>query len=139
MVAVSLFCTATAYAQHDKLAGIFSVTTCPAENCENAINISWATDTSVKRAVVEITPAGDSEWKKSSFHLFEGRLCTTFDSVYSKGPKGENFYEDAVINKYNASIAGLKEGYPLQIQGISIVVQQCVRWCCRWRELCRLF
>ena len=82
MVAVSLFCTATAYAQHDKLAGIFSVTTCPAENCENAINISWATDTSVKRAVVEITPAGDSEWKKSSFHLFEGRLCTTFDTVY---------------------------------------------------------
>lgn len=108
LLAISIFCTATAYAQHDKLAGIFSVTACPAENCENAINISWATDTSVKRTVVEITPVSDSEWKKSSFHLFESRLCTTYDSVYSKGPKGENFYEDVVINKYNASIAGLK-------------------------------
>lgn len=108
LVAASILYAATSYAQHDKLAGIFSVTTCPAENCENNMNFSWAADTSVKGAVIEIAKLSDNEWKRVRSYTFGGGLCTTFDSVYSKGPKGENFYENVVINKFNATVSGLK-------------------------------
>ncbi|MBR5856142.1 MAG: fibronectin type III domain-containing protein, partial [Bacteroidales bacterium] len=108
LVVLFLFVGTRLYAQHDKLAGVFSITACPAENCENSINFSWATDTTIKRAVVEIAPASDKEWKKSVFHIFDGTLCTTFDNVYSKSANGENFYENVVINKYNATVGKLK-------------------------------
>ncbi len=108
LVAISLFCATISYAQHDKLSGVFSVTACPAENCENSMNFSWATDTSVKSAVIEIAKFSDDEWKRVCSYTFDGRLCTTFDSVYSKGPKGENFYENVVINKFNAAVGSLK-------------------------------
>lgn len=97
------------YAQHDVLAGVFSVTACPAENCENAMNFSWATDTAIKSAVLEIAPFSDKEWKKSVAYSFGGVLNTTFDGVHSKGLRGENFYESVVINKYNATVSGLEK------------------------------
>lgn len=106
---VAFFAVSNIYAQHDVLAGVFSVTACPAENCENAMNFSWATDTTIKSALLEIAPLSDKEWKKSVSYTFGGVLNTTFDGVHSKGKKGENFYESVVINKYNATVSGLKK------------------------------
>ena len=106
---VTFFAVSNIYAQHDVLARVFSVTACPAENCENSMNFSWATDTTIKSAVLEIAPLTDKEWKKSVSYAFDGVLNTTFDGVHSKGPRGENFYESVVINKYNATVDGLKK------------------------------
>lgn len=109
LVFIFAACCSVAYCQHDKLAGVFSVTACPAENCENSMSISWATDTSIRSAVVEVARLSDKMWKGAVKYEFQGVLCTTFDGVYSKGLKGENFYENVVINKYNATVGGLKK------------------------------
>ena len=100
------------YAKEDGLKGIFSVTACPAENCSNAMNFSWATDISVKNAVLEVAKVSDKDWKKSVKQRFDGVLCATYDSVYSKSVNNEDIYEHVVINKYNASIKGLKRDTP---------------------------
>ena len=96
---------------------IFSVTTSPAENTRNCMNFSWATDKGTAEALLEIATLKDNEWKKAVGKRIEGAYCTTYDSIYSKAANGENFYEDVKINKYNASVDGLKKntGYKYRI------------------------
>lgn len=86
----------------------FTITTSPAQTTGTEMNFSWATDTSIFSAVLEVTEVGDRNWKKSVTRRFDGVLCTTFDSIYSKTDKGEDFWEDVVINKYNGHIDGLE-------------------------------
>lgn len=88
---------------------IFSITTSPAQDTRNGMNFSWATGKDTKGAILEIAPLKDKEWKKAVGKMFEGVYCTTYDSIYSKAANGENFYEDVKINKYNASVGGLKK------------------------------
>ncbi len=89
--------------------GAFTITASPAENTRNGMNISWATGKGISSAMVEVTPAKDSNWGKSTVKTFNGKYCTTYDSLYSKKPDGTNFYEDVKINKYNAHLEGLKK------------------------------
>lgn len=88
---------------------IFSITASPAENTAVGMNLSWATAKEITEAKVEILPQKGKNWDKAVGKIFNGVLCTTFDSVYSKSAAGENFYEDVKISKYNASIEGLKK------------------------------
>ena len=88
--------------------GAFSITASPAENTRNGMNISWATGKGTTSAMVEVAPAKDSNWKKSTVKTLNGEYCATYDNQYSKKPDGKNFYEDVKINKYNAHITGLK-------------------------------
>lgn len=85
----------------------YTITTSPAETNETQMNFSWATDTTITEATLEVTKVNDKGWKKSVTQTFKGVLCTTFDSVYSKTHDGKDFYEDVVINKYNATVTGL--------------------------------
>ena len=96
---------------------IFSVTTSPAENTRNGMNFSWATGQEIPQAVLEVTTLKDKDWKKVIGKRVDGTYCTTYDSIYSKAANGENFYEDAKINKYNASVENLKKdtGYKYRI------------------------
>lgn len=85
----------------------YTITTSPAEICDTQMNFSWATETTITEAILEVTPVKDRNWKNSLKESFHGALCTTFDSVYSKTHDGKDFYEDAVFNKFNANISGL--------------------------------
>ena len=87
----------------------FSITACPAEDTLRGMNISWATDKAIGKALLEVTKISDSNWKKSIAMDVEGKLCLTYDSIYSKTAKGENYYEDVEINKYAAAVQGLKK------------------------------
>ena len=89
--------------------GAFSIVTCPAENPKTGMNFSWATSKDITTALIEIAPVKDLEWKKVVGKQIDGKYCTTFDGVRSKGLKGEDFVEDVKINKYNASVEGLKK------------------------------
>lgn len=97
-------------AVHQPANGAFSVVASPAENSAKGMNFSWATETDVKTARLEVTEVNDTRWKKSIGGEFQGVLCTTFDGMYSRTAAGENIYEDIVFNKYNASVGGLKSG-----------------------------
>lgn len=99
-------CTDGVVVSHQDKAA-YTITTSPAETNETQMNFSWATDTTITEAVLEVTPIRDRNWKNSVKESFQGILCTTYDSVYSKTHDGEDFYEDAVFNKYNANISGL--------------------------------
>lgn len=88
---------------------IFSITTSPAQNTRNEMNFSWATDREIGEALLEIAPAKDNGWGKVVGKMIDGVYCTTYDSIYSRAANGENFYENVKINKYNASVGGLKK------------------------------
>ncbi|MBO7763507.1 MAG: hypothetical protein J6S16_01055, partial [Bacteroidales bacterium] len=59
----------------------YTITTSPAEICDTQMNFSWATDTTITEAILEVTPVKDRNWKNSLKESFHGALCTTFDSV----------------------------------------------------------
>ena len=87
----------------------FSIVACPGENVSHQINISWATDTTIKSARLEYTLKKDANWRRSVTKIIKGEICTVYDSIYSKTSKGEDFYENAIINKYDAHLNNLKK------------------------------
>ena len=109
LLAVALLfgsCSADVVVSHqDKSA--YTITTSPAEDTQTQMNFSWATDTTITDAILEVSEVNDKRWKRSIAKSFKGVLCTTFDSIYSKTHDGKDFYEDVVINKYNATVSGL--------------------------------
>ena len=102
---LAVICTKSLFSQEQA----FSITACPAEDTRNSMNISWATDKAIGKAFLEVAKSSDSNWEKSISMDIEGKLCLTFDSIYSKSAKGENYYEDVEINKYAATVQGLKK------------------------------
>ena len=87
----------------------FSIVACPGENVSHQINISWATDTTIKSARLEYTLKKDANWRRSVTKTIKGEICTVYDSIYSKTRKGADFYENAIINKYDAHLNNLKK------------------------------
>ena len=102
---LAVICTKSLFSQEQA----FSITACPAEDTRNSMNISWATDKAIGKAFLEVAKSSDSNWEKSISMDIEGKLCLTYDSIYSKSAKGENYYEDVEINKYAATVQGLKK------------------------------
>lgn len=96
--------TATLHAQ-DK---IYSIVTCPGENTETQMNISWAADTALTESYVIYTTAKDKKWKRAQRAATEQYMCAVFDSVYSKTPEGKNYYEDAKFLKCGARLKSLR-------------------------------
>ncbi len=87
---------------------IFSIVASAAQECNTSMNFSWATEGDTESTLLQVTTVKDSQWKKAVSNLCKGHFCTTYDSVYSKTSKGENFYEDVKIFKYNETVGALK-------------------------------
>ena len=88
---------------------IFSVNTCPGEDCSTQMNVSFAADKNISECYVYLV---SSRKRRSAggYRLIpsELTLCTVYDSIYSKKANGENFYEDAVFHKFSCSFTNLK-------------------------------
>ncbi|MBR5075180.1 MAG: metallophosphoesterase family protein [Bacteroidales bacterium] len=88
---------------------IFSVNTCPGEDCSTQMNVSFAADKDITECYVYLV---SSRKKRSAggYRLLPSdlTLCTVYDSIYSKKANGENFYEDAVFHKFSCSFTNLK-------------------------------
>lgn len=89
--------------------GVYSVVTCPGEDVSSQMNVSWAADTSYWQRVgyVLFTTKKDVEWKRAKKVFPQVRLCSTFDSVYSKTADNQNFYERVCFYKCDAALDGL--------------------------------
>lgn len=88
---------------------IFSVETCPAEDASKAMNVSWATPEDVTDSYVIYTEASDKLWRNARRTAeVDMHLCTTFDSLFSKTPQNEDFYERWRFNKCGATLSKLK-------------------------------
>lgn len=88
---------------------IFSVETCPAEDASKAMNVSWATPEDVTDSYVIYTEASDKLWRNARRTTeVDMHLCTTFDSLFSKTPQNEDFYERWRFNKCGVTLGKLK-------------------------------
>jgi len=81
----------------------------PGENASGEIRFNWHTNLGSGDSYLIYTKKSDKNWKKATRARADQELCTVFDSIYSKKPDGENFYEDARFIRNTIALQGLKE------------------------------
>ena len=81
----------------------------PGENASSEIRLNWHTDLGSDDSYLIYAKRSDKNWKKAIRVRADQELCTVFDSIYSKKPNGENFYEDVRFMRHTISLLGLKE------------------------------
>ena len=107
-VAAILLLASYASAQEER---IFSINTCPGEDCSTQMNVSFATDSSVSECVVFILKQQNRKKLVAAGYSLkpsEETFCTVFDSIYSKKANRDNFYEDARFHKFSLTFSNLK-------------------------------
>ena len=81
----------------------------PGENASSEIRLNWHTHLGSGDSFIIYTKRSDKNWKKAITARADQELCSVFDSIYSKKPNGENFYEDARFTRNKIALQGLKE------------------------------
>lgn len=82
----------------------------PGENASNEIRLNWHTDLMSGDSYITYTKATDKNWRKAVTVQADQAICTVFDSIYSKRPNGEDFYEDTRFIRNTIALQGLKAG-----------------------------
>jgi hypothetical protein len=80
----------------------------PGENASGEIRLNWHTDSGSGDSYITYTKKSDKNWKNATTVRADQAICTVFDSIYSKKPNGENFYEDARFIRNTTALQGLK-------------------------------
>ena len=88
----------------------YTVIANPGESASKEIRINWHTDVDSENSSCTYTERKDTKWKKARTVKADRELCTAFDSIYSKKPTGEDYYEDARFLRNKASLKELKAG-----------------------------
>ncbi len=86
----------------------YTVIANPGENASNEIRINWHTDLGSGDSYIIYTKTTDKSWKKGVTVQADQAICTVFDSIYSKHPNGEDFYENARFIRNTVALQGLK-------------------------------
>ncbi|RYG16252.1 MAG: metallophosphoesterase family protein [Chitinophagaceae bacterium] len=81
----------------------------PGENASSEIRLNWHTNLGSGDSYIIYTKISDKNWNKAIWARAEQELCTVFDSIYSKKPNGENFYEDVRFTRNTIALQGLSE------------------------------
>ncbi|MGN0002254.1 MAG: metallophosphoesterase family protein [Sphingobacterium composti] len=110
-----LIAVQTAFAQTK----IYTVIANPGERASNEIRLNWHQDLSNEKSYTTYTELKDKKWKKSKTIEANQEICSVFDSIYSKRPNGEDFYENARFIRNTVSIKGLKPHTTYQYKLIS--------------------
>jgi hypothetical protein len=87
----------------------FTIIANPGENASSEIRLNWHTPLGSGDSYLTYTEKTDKNWKKAIKVLAEQELCSVFDSIYSKKPSGEDFYEDARFMRNTIALQGLKQ------------------------------
>ena len=86
----------------------YTVIANPGANASNEIRLNWHTDLGSGDSYISYTKKSDKNWKSVTTVRAEQTVCTVFDSIYSKKPNGENFYENAKFMRNTITLLGLK-------------------------------
>ncbi len=86
----------------------YTVIANPGENASNEIRLNWHTDLGSGDSYIIYTKKSDRNWKKAITAKGDQEVCTVFDSIYSKKPNGENFYENIRFIRNTTALQGLK-------------------------------
>lgn len=81
----------------------------PGENASTEIRLNWHTNLGSGHSYITYTKRSDKNWKKALKVRANQELCTVFDSIYSKRPNGQDFYEEARFLRNTIALQGLKK------------------------------
>ncbi|MBL1411469.1 purple acid phosphatase family protein [Sphingobacterium faecale] len=99
-----------ANAQHK----IYTVIANPGQNASTEIRLNWHQELGSGKSYITYTQTTDKNWKKAVTIEADQSLCSVFDSIYSKRPNGEDFYEDAKFVRNTVTLQDLKPGTQYQ-------------------------
>ena len=88
----------------------YTVIANPGENASTEIRLNWHTNPGSGDSYITYTKKTDKNWEKAITVQADQDLCTVFDSIYSKKPGGEDFYENARFIRNTIALQGLKPG-----------------------------
>lgn len=88
---------------------VYTVIVNPGANASNEIRLNWHTDTGTGPSYISYTKKSDKNWKNAISLAADQAICTSFDSIYSKKPNGENFYEAARFIRNTIALQLLKD------------------------------
>ena len=87
----------------------YTVIANPGENASTEIRFNWHTDLNDTSAYLAYTKVTDRNWRNTKVARAHLELCTVFDSIYSKRPNGEDFFEEARFLRHTLALQNLKE------------------------------
>lgn len=89
---------------------VYTVIANPGENASKSMQLNWHTDTDAPATYCFYTECSDLHWARARKAAPQQHLCTAFDSMYSKTPKGENIYERVAFTRNTLTLKNLKPG-----------------------------
>lgn len=93
---------------------IYTVIANPGQNASTEIRLNWHQELGSGKSYITYTQITDKNWKKAVTIEADQSLCSVFDSIYSKRPNGEDFYEDAKFVRNTVTLQDLKPGTQYQ-------------------------
>lgn len=89
---------------------VYTVIANPGENASTEIRLNWHTDPGSGEQSITYTKKTDKNWKNARTVKADQELCAVFDSIYSKKPNGEDFYENVRFIRNTIALQGLQAG-----------------------------
>ena len=80
----------------------------PGEKAWKQVRINWHTDQENQDNICVYTLASDTDWKRAKTVRAQSALCTAYDSLFSKKPTGESYFERVRIQRCTVELDGLK-------------------------------
>ena len=98
---------------------IYTLIANPGENASNEIRFNWHQDLNMGKSYIIYTPLTNKDWKKAKIFEADQAICTVFDSIYSKRPNGEDYYENARFIRNTIALQHLKPNTIYQYKIVS--------------------
>lgn len=89
---------------------VYTVIANPGENASKSVRLNWHSDQYNENTFCFYTECSDLHWARAKKATPQRELCTAYDSMYSKTPKGENIYERVRIIRNTVELKKLKSG-----------------------------
>ena len=89
---------------------VYTVIANPGENASKSIRLNWHTNIGSEATHCFYTECSDVHWARAKKATPQQELCTAYDSMYSKTPKGENIHEQARFIRNTIELKKLTPG-----------------------------
>lgn len=89
---------------------IYTAIANPGENASYSVRLNWHSDIDTEKTYCFYTECNDTAWNNVISAKAKQKLCTAYDSMYSKTAAGENIYEKAVFMRNTVELKKLEPG-----------------------------
>lgn len=86
---------------------VYTVIVNPGENASHSVRLNWHSDVDTEKTYCFYTECNDTDWNNVKRAKAKRKLCTAYDSMYSKTAVGENIYEKAVFMRNTVELKTL--------------------------------